>query len=105
LSERLYLVLIEWLDAVSWSGWQHGFEPEGYEPATCYTTGWLLHRGEHQVTLAQSLGADGEPGNIWTLPAGMVVSTRLLRTVETDQDFEEAVVANDESADDEPAAA
>jgi hypothetical protein len=68
---------VEWLDALSASGW-HNLTEAAKEPApTVLTYGVIIRRDKHAITLAQSISGEQCLG-YQVIPTGMVLKvTRL----------------------------
>lgn len=60
---------IEWVDAVSCSGWHE--ISEGYELHRVKSVGFMVHEDEHSVTIACAI-SDGEANATMTIPKGWI---------------------------------
>ncbi len=70
---RLQLVLVEWLDIESFSGWYTKKEARALEPVKCRDTGWILHRDDNKLVLFRSRNSGGQVGDVAVLPVGVIV--------------------------------
>ncbi len=65
------LTVVTWLDIKSTAHWQEE-SPSKAEPAVCVTVGWLVHRDEKKLVLADSQTNDGDWGGLTVIPIGVV---------------------------------
>lgn len=71
---------VEWLDAVSDDGWVASKEIA--DPQHMITRGWVIAETAEYVKLAATIYADSDEtvGGTQTIPAGMIVSKKEIRT-------------------------
>jgi hypothetical protein len=67
------LVMVEWLDIFSLSGWHSVKEALALEPVRCSDVGWLLHRDESRLIIFRSRNNDSGVGDVAVFPIGCVV--------------------------------
>ena len=73
------LVLVEWVDAISNSGW-HSPKKELCEVSSCVTVGFLLYDEEDIITIAQNINiTSGNIGDTISIPKGCVKRVRTLK--------------------------
>lgn len=71
-------VRLLWADACSKHGWQDP-EKTDFTPIIMCSVGWLVHQAKHVLSIAQSIGENGELGDILTVPMNWVVKVKHLR--------------------------
>ena len=71
------LVLVEWRDAHSEEGWID-FEPD--ETFNTYTVGYVLHETDISISLAQSIGINGETHSVMTIPKACVLNIKPIKS-------------------------
>jgi hypothetical protein len=64
--KKFRYVQVEWVDAISYTDWREASEA-GQLPVIT-TRGWLIRDEEKFVTIAGSIGQDGQFGEIITIP-------------------------------------
>ena len=70
------LVVVEWIDAAHFEGWQFGENPENiFEP--CWTVGFLMSDTDEGVMIAQTW-YPGDTANLIQIPAGMIRKKTIL---------------------------
>jgi len=70
------LVVVEWVDAAHFDGWQFGADPDNtFEP--CWTVGFLLKDTEQGVTICQTW-YPGDVANLIQIPRGMIKKQTVL---------------------------
>lgn len=70
------LVLVEWIDAAHYDGWQFGANPENLFES-CWTVGFLLKSSKEGVLIAQTW-YPGDTANLIQIPAGMIKKKTIL---------------------------
>jgi hypothetical protein len=71
------LVVIEWVDSGTVSGWA-GLEEVSSDPCRCITVGWLIHNRKKAKTVAASLTHSHACG-IMTIPTSAITKIRKLK--------------------------
>ena len=77
---KLPLVVVEWLDHITRSGWQDHKDTAKLEPATIFTIGWVVNETDTVLTIAGavdvSADADDNFNNIFLIIKGCIVSRK-----------------------------
>lgn len=58
--------VVDWIDSINAGGWRDG--EEEHEPVMCRSIGIVLKETETYITLAQTVGDDGNYANVVTIP-------------------------------------
>jgi len=68
------LVVVEWRDIMSWSGWNDDLIKDNKdEPGLFYSVGFLVRRTKTKLTICDTCPG---VGNVTTFPMGCVVSVK-----------------------------
>jgi len=78
MSQRLPIVLIEWIDAENSSGWETIEDAIGHNCPTIHSAGFLLKESKSHTTLAVTVGEPDACG-VMRIPRGMIVKKTTLR--------------------------
>ena len=78
MKRKLPLVIVEWLDASTTSGWTDLSEVKA-APVKVKTVGWLYSEIDQCITLFSSMTADQALGEVTTIPAPWITSIKRLR--------------------------
>uniref|UniRef100_A0A6M3KVG4 Uncharacterized protein n=1 Tax=viral metagenome TaxID=1070528 RepID=A0A6M3KVG4_9ZZZZ len=74
------IVLVEWDDACSNSGYYDKDHPEKFNPVRCKTVGHLITKDRKSVVISGEVFDDGDRRHIHTIPRKMVVKITELRS-------------------------
>lgn len=72
------LLLIEWDDVSSWSGWESIDKYKGYKPARAKMVGWRIHGDRQNIVIASALDNDDCCNGVRVIPRGCIRSMREL---------------------------
>ena len=78
MKQKLPLVIVDWLDANTESGWQT-IKDIKHEPTLIRTVGWLLSQDDKCLVMFSSYTEDGDAGEVTTIPAPWVQKVKPLR--------------------------
>lgn len=78
MKRKLPLVIVEWGDASTQSGWT-GLADIKAAPVLVKTVGWLLSETEQCIVMFSSFTKDQDAGEVTTIPAAWVQSVKRLR--------------------------
>lgn len=70
------LVLVEWVDSTSSTGWEN--DPD-LELSICKTVGYLTRKTKEKVVLAQSISDNNNVDNKFAIPRGCIQSIKELK--------------------------
>jgi len=76
--QKLPLVIVEWLDANTESGWT-AVKDIKHEPTPIRTVGWLLSQTDKCLVMFSSHTDDGDAGEVTTIPAPWIQTVKKLR--------------------------
>lgn len=78
MKRKLPLVVLEWHDAVTESGW---ISAEDYKPKTVkvISVGWLLSETDHHVSIIGSFNSEKDFSDITTVPKQWLIKCKILR--------------------------
>lgn len=64
--QRKNWTVVDWIDSANYGGWRDGEEEQ--EPVMCRSIGVVLKETETHITLAQTVGDDGNYANVVVIP-------------------------------------
>jgi len=79
MKERI--VLVEWDDAASNSGYYDQEHPEKFEPVRCRTVGHFISKDKKAIVIASEVFDDGDKRHIHTIPKKMIVKVMELKSL------------------------
>lgn len=72
------IVEITWTDSTTHGGWMDLDEANDSMAMMCTTVGYIVKKSRKQVTLAQSISANGQMGEILCVPTSVIQELREL---------------------------
>lgn len=70
------LVIIEWDDVGTVSGWENIKESQQLKPFRAKTVGWEIHKDKENIVLATALDNDGDCNGRRVIPRGCIRGIR-----------------------------